>query len=117
MTTVVRTISLLGFESGLLMRLADGGLLRAFVAVTRAAGQAPGAALMTPRRAVLQKHGRRTVGTWRAKKQTRRAMQTPVRRPAVGHHPAVAVATHPFSLGNTPKTSAPRMPTRHSNNS
>ena len=44
-------------QPGLLVGLADGGLLGRFVAVAGAAGQTPRAALMTPRRPVLQQHG------------------------------------------------------------
>ena len=47
---------LIGGQPGFLVGLADGGLLGRFVAVAGAAGQTPGAALMTPRRAVLQQH-------------------------------------------------------------
>ena len=44
----------LGGQPGFLVGLANGGLLGRLVAVAGAAGQTPGAALVTPRRPVLQ---------------------------------------------------------------
>ena len=54
-----------GGQPRLLVRFTDRGLLRGFVAVAGTARQTPGAALMTPRCAVLQQHRGRTVGARR----------------------------------------------------
>ena len=53
-TTVVRTVSQICGQPGFLVGLANGGLLRCLVAVAGTAGQTPGAALVTPRRPMLQ---------------------------------------------------------------
>ena len=53
-TTVVRTVSDSAVQPGFLVGFANGGLLGCLVAVAGAAGQTPGAALVTPRRPVLQ---------------------------------------------------------------
>jgi hypothetical protein len=44
-------------------------------------------------------------------------VSAPVSRAGFRHHPAVAIAAHSISLGNTRLTGGHRMPTRHRINS
>ena len=57
---------LVGGQAGFFVGLADRGLLGGLMAVAGAAGQPPGATLMTPRGPVLEQYRRRTVRARRA---------------------------------------------------